>query len=66
MDVSIQEIEKTNVFKNLNNIQQMFVVKRKNREILTNALIVYKSTGVIPGTVHGYNLAIVHEMLFNK
>jgi hypothetical protein len=66
MDISIKEIENTKVFKKLNNIQQMFVVKRKNREVITNALIVYKSTGIIPGTVAGYNLAIVQEMLFNK
>ena len=33
---------------------------------MTNALIVHKSTGVIPGNVFGYNLAILQEMILGE
>lgn len=61
--LSINEIEKTKAWKRLNTIQQSFAVKRKNRELITNALIVHKSTGIIPGNIHGYNLGIVQELI---
>jgi len=64
--LSIREIENTNAWKGLNSIQQSFAVKRKNRELLTNALIVHKSIGAIPGTIHGYNLKIVEEMILGE
>lgn len=61
--ITIQSIENTKAFQELNKIQQGFVVKRKNREILTNALIVYKNTNLIPGNISGYNLAVVKELI---
>lgn len=64
--LSINEIENTKAWKGLNNIQQSFAVKRKNRELITNALIVYRSIGSIPGNIHGYNLAIVQEMILGE
>lgn len=64
--LSINEIENTKAWKGLNNIQQSFAVKRKNRELITNALIVHRSIGAIPGNIHGYNLAIVQEIVLNK
>ena len=64
--ISINEIESTKAFQSLNAIQKSFAVKRKNREILTNALIVHKTTGIIPATVFGYNLSIVEEMILGE
>ncbi len=64
--ISINQIENTKAYQSLNAIQQSFAVKRKNREVLTNALIVHKSTGVIPGNVSGYNLLIVEEMILGE
>lgn len=64
--ITINQIENTKAFQSLNSIQQSFAVKRKNRELLTNALIVHKSTGVIPGNVFGYNLAILEEMILGE
>jgi len=64
--ITINQIENTKAFQSLNPIQQSFAIKRKNRELLTNALIVHKSTGVIPGNVFGYNLAILEEMILGE
>jgi len=64
--ISINEIESTKAFQSLNAIQKSFAVKRKNREILTNALIVHKNSGIIPGNVVGYNLNIVEEMIIGE
>lgn len=64
--ISINEIESTKAFQSLNKIQQSFAIKRKNREILTNALIVHKTTNVIPANVFGYNLLIVEEMILGE
>lgn len=64
--ISINEIESTKAFQSLNAIQKSFAVKRKNREILTNALIVHRNSGVVPGNVSGYNLLIVEEMVLGE
>jgi len=64
--ISIKTIEATDAFKNLSKVQQSFCLKRSNRLILTNALIVYKNTGVIPSNVSGYNLFVLQEMIFSE
>lgn len=61
--ISINEIEQTNAWKNLNPIQRQFAVKRQNRLLIQNALIVHKNSGVIPGNVFGYNLSITKEII---
>ena len=60
--ISIEQITATKTYGSLNSIQQSFCIKRKNRQALTDALIVHKNTDVIPGCVHGYNLSIVKEL----
>lgn len=60
--ISIEEIQNTKTFKGLNDIRKQFIVKRANREVITNALIVYKGTGVIPGNIQGYNIELVEEL----
>jgi len=64
--ISTQDIEKTYAWQNLNKIQKSFALKRKNREIITNAVIVHKSTGIIPSTAFGYNLAITKELILGE
>jgi hypothetical protein len=64
--ISIKTIEATDAFKNLSKVQQSFCLKRSNRLLLTNALIVYKNTGVIPSNVSSYNLFVVQEMIFGE
>lgn len=64
--ISIQTIEATNAFKNLNKVQQSFCLKRSNRLILTNALIVHKNTGVIPSNVKGYNLGLLEDLILGE
>ena len=60
--ITIEQIQSTNAYKKLNDIRKTFIVKRANRELVTNALIVYKGTGVIPGTIQGYNVELVEEL----
>lgn len=61
--ISTEKIQSTEAYKALNHIQQEFAVKRANRLIISNALIVAKNNGVVPGNVVGYNLRIVEELL---
>ncbi len=64
--ISIKTIEATDAFKNLSKVQQSFCLKRANRLVLTNALIVYKNTGIIPSNVSGYNLFVIQEMILGE
>jgi len=61
--ISINQIQDTNAWKNLNDIQKTFSVKRHNREILTNGLIVNRNTKTIPGNIVGYNLLILGDLI---
>lgn len=64
--ISIKTIEATDAFKSLSKVQQSFCLKRANRLILTNALIVYKNTNVIPANISGYNLFVLQEMIMGE
>ena len=61
--ITIEQIQATETFKKLNDIQKGFVVKRANREILTNALIIHKNSGQIAGTIHGYNIGVLNDLI---
>lgn len=53
--ISANEIESTDAFKKLDKFQQSLVVKRANREIIDNAMNVYRNTKQINqslGTTH--------------
>ena len=60
--ITIEQIQATNAYDLLNKTQQTFCVKRDNRKLLTNALIIKKMTGVTPGTIFGYNIGILDEL----
>jgi hypothetical protein len=61
--ISSKKIEATLTFQKLSHLQQHFAIKRHNRELITNALNVHKSTGTIPTTVQGSNVDIVKELI---
>jgi len=61
--ITIEQIQATKTYQSLNSIQQSFIIKRGNRELLSHALVVYKNTTVIPGNVAGYNLSILGEFI---
>jgi hypothetical protein len=64
--ISIKTIEATDAFKNLSKVQQSFCLKRANRLILTNALIVHRNTGIIPSNISGYNLFVLQEIILGE
>ena len=61
--ITIEQITATKTYGSLNTIQQSFCIKRKNRQSLTDALIVFRNTNVIPGCVFGYNLGILGDLI---
>lgn len=61
--ITIEQIMATKTYKSLNTIQQSFCIKRKNRQSLTNALVVFKNTKEIPGCIFGYNLNIIRDLI---
>ena len=64
--ISIKTIEATDAFKNLSKVQQSFCLKRTNRLLLTNALIVHRNTGIIPANVQGYNSLLLGDLILGE
>ena len=64
--ISIKTIEATKAFQSLSKVQQSFCLKRANRLILTNAMIIHKNTGIIPANICGYNLFVLQEMIMGE
>ena len=64
--ITVEKIQSTKTFEGLNAIQKEFVLKRENRKLITNALVVCRNTGVVPGNVHGYNLLVVNEIILGE
>ncbi len=67
-------IEQTKVFLKLgkidpnkphlnNKIHQPLLIKRQSRELITNALNVYKNTNEIPCNIAGYQLEVLKELI---
>lgn len=63
--VTVTQIEETKTYKLLNPIQKTFALKRQNRELLTNGLIVFKNSSIVPGTIQGYNVGILNDLITN-
>lgn len=61
--VSNQEIENTKAFKNLQKCFQNIALKLSSKKIISSGILVYKTTGVIPGSVGGNNLKILKELI---
>jgi len=64
--ITIEQIQATKTYQSLNSIQQSFIIKRGNRELLSHALVVYKNTGDIPGNVSGYNLNVMRDFILGE
>jgi len=64
--ITIEQIQATKTYQSLNSIQQSFIIKRGNRELLSHALIVYKNTNEIPGNVSGYNLNVLRDFILGE
>jgi hypothetical protein len=61
--ISSKEIESTEAFKNINKSLQSIYLKRSNREIINNALVIHKNTQQIKNGLSGRMLLIVEEII---
>jgi len=61
--ISSKEIENTEAFKNIHKSLQSIYLKRSNREIIDNALVVYKNTQQIKNGLSGRMLIIIEEII---
>lgn len=63
--ISADIIRETKAFKKLSISLQNIMVKRINRQLIDNALIIYKNTGNIPNTLGTKQIEILNELIEN-
>jgi hypothetical protein len=61
--VTIELIQSTQAYQKASFIGRQFLIKRANRELINNAIIVHRNTRVIPGNISGANLEVVKELI---
>lgn len=61
--VSNAEIENTNTFKKLEKVFQNLLLKSSSKKSISNGILVFRSTGVIPGSIGGNNLRVLKELI---
>jgi hypothetical protein len=61
--ISSEAIQSTQAYQKASFIGRQFLIKRANRELINNAIIVHRNTGVIPGNIYGANLEVVKELI---
>lgn len=61
--ISSQKIQDTETYKNASFIGRQFLIKRANRELINNAIIVHRNTKIIPSNIFGTNLSAVKELI---
>lgn len=61
--ITIEQIQATQTYQNASFIGRQFLIKRANRELINNAIIVHRNTRIIPGNIHGANLEAVKELI---
>lgn len=66
LTISVEKIKATKTYCSLNKIQQEFIIKRENRKLITNALIVHRNTSIIPANVFGYNLMVLEDLILGE
>jgi hypothetical protein len=61
--ISSEAIQSTQAYQKASFIGRQFLIKRPNRELINNAIIVHRNTRVIPGNISGANLEVVKELI---
>ena len=61
--ITTEQIQATNAYQSLNSTQKTFCVKRDNRKLLTNALLIKMTTGIVPGNIFGYNEKLLEDLV---
>jgi ribosomal protein S7 len=64
--VSNEEIQETKIYQKLEKVFQKMVMKYNNKKAISEALIVYNSTGVIPSSIGGNNLHVLKGIIENR
>jgi hypothetical protein len=63
--ISNYEIENTIAYQELENCFKILILKRSSKKNISNALLVYRTTGVIPGSMGGNCLRVLKEIIQN-
>lgn len=61
--VSNEEIEGTKTFKKVEKMFQNMLLKLSNRRTISQGLISFRLTGVIPGSIAGNNLRVLKDLI---
>jgi hypothetical protein len=61
--ISTAEIESTKSFQKLDKCFKIIALKLSSKKIISTGLLVFRSSGVIPGSVAGNNLKILNELI---
>lgn len=61
--ISNLEITQTKAYEKLEKVFQQMVLKLPNKKIISNGLVVFKSTGVIPSSISGNNKKILLDII---
>lgn len=61
--VSKSEIESTETFKKLEQFSKNIILRLSSKKNISIGLVVFRSTGVIPGSVTGNNLKVLKDII---
>jgi len=61
--VSNAEIQETDALKKLDKMFQLLVLKLASKKIISQGLISYRSSKVIPGSISGNNLKVLKSLI---
>jgi hypothetical protein len=61
--ITVEQIQETETYKNANEIQKQFLLKRANRNIVQNAISVFNATKCITLGIGTTNIKLVKEIL---
>jgi hypothetical protein len=64
--ITVEEIQSTKAFENLNSAQKTFALKRNSRKIITNSLSIIQSGNNISESVGYANKSIVLEIYHKR
>lgn len=61
--ISTQEVKDTKAYQRLEPVFQMMLCKLSNLKAISNGFFVYRTTGVIPGSIQGNTRSVVLELV---
>lgn len=64
--ISREEIESTETFKTLEQFSKNIILRLSSKKNISIGLVVFRSTGVIPGSITGNNLKVLKDVIKNE